>query len=61
VIHKTVRVSLSREEIANLSGMTISNAIRTLSNLASEEVIETKGRRICILDNASLEYISNAG
>jgi CRP-like cAMP-binding protein len=58
---KTIRVSLSREDIANLSNMTTSNAIRTLSNLATEEIIEITGRKISILDSNNLEHISELG
>jgi CRP/FNR family transcriptional regulator, polysaccharide utilization system transcription regulator len=58
---KTIRVSMSREDIANLSNMTTSNAIRTLSNLASEGIIEIAGRKISILDSNSLEHISELG
>jgi CRP/FNR family transcriptional regulator, polysaccharide utilization system transcription regulator len=57
----TIRMTLSREDIANLSNMTTSNAIRTLSNLASEGIIEITGRRISILDNNYLERISELG
>ena len=41
--------------------MTTSNAIRTLSNLASEGIIEIKGRKISILENTNLEHISELG
>jgi len=41
--------------------MTTSNAIRTLSNMAAEGVIEIKGRKISILDNIHLEHISEMG
>jgi CRP/FNR family transcriptional regulator, polysaccharide utilization system transcription regulator len=58
---RTIRVSMSREDIANLSNMTTSNAIRTLSNLASEEIIEIAGRRISIIDTSQLEHISELG
>jgi CRP-like cAMP-binding protein len=58
---KTIMVYLSREDIANLSNMTTSNAIRTLSNLASEEIIAIEGRRIMILDCNKLERISELG
>jgi CRP/FNR family transcriptional regulator, polysaccharide utilization system transcription regulator len=58
---KTIRVYLSREDIANLSNMTTSNAIRTLSNLASEEIISMEGRKIMILDCHKLEKISELG
>ena len=58
---KTIRASMSREDIANLSNMTTSNAIRTLSNLASEGTIEITGRRISIIDGNQLERISELG
>jgi CRP-like cAMP-binding protein len=58
---KTISVYLSREDIANLSNMTTSNAIRTLSNLASEDIISIEGRKIMILDCPKLERISDLG
>jgi CRP/FNR family transcriptional regulator, polysaccharide utilization system transcription regulator len=58
---KTLGVCLSREDIANLSNMTTSNAIRTLSNLASEDIISIEGRKIMILDCNKLERISELG
>ncbi len=58
---KTIRVSLSREDIASLSNMTTSNAIRTLSNLAAEGIIEIKGRKISLLDALIIEHISELG
>lgn len=57
----TIKVYLSREDIANLSNMTTSNAIRTLSTFASEQVIDIDGRKIRILDLKKLERISEMG
>jgi len=57
----TLKVFLSREDIANLSNMTTSNAIRTLSTFASEKVIAIDGRKIRILDVNRLERISKLG
>ncbi len=57
----TLKVYLSREDIANLSNMTTSNAIRTLSTFASEKVIAIDGRKIKILDTSRLERISKLG
>lgn len=57
----TIKVYLSREDIANLSNMTTSNAIRTLSSFASEQVISLDGRKIKILDLKKLERISDLG
>jgi len=57
----TLKVYLSREDIANLSNMTTSNAIRTLSTFSNERVIAIDGRRIKILDLPKLERISDLG
>jgi CRP-like cAMP-binding protein len=57
----TINASLSRDDIAHHSNMTTSNAIRTLSNLASEGLIELKRRKIKLLDIRALEMISKAG
>ncbi len=57
----TLKVYLSREDIANLSNMTTSNAIRTLSSFASENVIALDGRKVKILDTIKLERISDMG
>lgn len=57
----TIKVYLSREDIANLSNMTTSNAIRTLSTFASEKVIALDGRKIKILNLKKLERISELG
>ncbi len=54
-------VSLSREDLAQLSSMTTSNAIRTLSAFASEGVIALIGKRIKIVDRPRLEKISERG
>jgi len=58
---KTIKVYLSREDIANLSNMTTSNAIRTLSAFSTENVIAIDGRKIRILDITKLERISELG
>jgi len=58
---KTIKAYLSREDIANLSNMTTSNAIRTLSTFASEQVISIAGRKIKILDPPKLNRISTLG
>jgi CRP-like cAMP-binding protein len=58
---RTIKVSLSREDIAHLSNMTTSNAIRTLSNLASEGIIEIAGRKISIIKSNHLEHINEMG
>ena len=59
--NKTIKVYLSREDIANLSSMTTSNAIRTLSAFADENIIQIKGRKITILEPEKLKRISELG
>lgn len=58
---QTLKICLSREDIANLSNMTTSNAIRTLSNFASEGVLELNGKQIKVIDWDILERISHLG
>ncbi len=58
---RTIRAYLSREDLANLSNMTTSNAIRTLSTFASENLIALEGRKISILDMKKLERVSDMG
>lgn len=57
----TMNAQFSRDDLANLSNMTTSNAIRTLSTFASEGVIELNGRKIKVLDLKMLQKISNIG
>ena len=57
----TINIYLSREDLANLSNMTTSNAIRTLSNFVSEKVIAMDGRKIKIMDQDKLRKISKQG
>ncbi len=58
---KTINSRLSREDLANYSNMTTSNAIRTLSNFASEGIISVRGRYISIEDEETLQKISKMG
>ena len=57
----TLRISMSREDLANLSNMTTSNAIRTLTSFADENLIIVDGRRIKIIDAPQLSRISKYG
>jgi len=58
---KTLAMLLPREDLANMSNMTTSNAIRTLSQFAQEGLIAVDGRHIQILDRHELEHISRIG
>ena len=57
----TLSIYLSREDLANLSNMTTSNAIRTLSSFTHEELIATDGRKIKLLQPERLMNISIYG
>lgn len=57
----TLSIYLSREDLANLSNMTTSNAIRTLSQFATERLITIDGRKIKIINEEKLEKISKIG
>lgn len=57
----TLSIYLSREDLANLSNMTTSNAIRTLSQFATEKLITIDGRKIKIIDEDKLKKISKIG
>ena len=50
----TLSIYMSREDLANLSNMTTSNAIRTLSAFAGEKLVAIDGRKIMIVPVASL-------
>lgn len=57
----TLSIYLSREDLANLSNMTTSNAIRTLGSFASEKLIVIDGKKIKIINEAELQRISKLG
>lgn len=57
----TLKIYMSREDLANLSNMTTSNAIRTLSTFVNEKLIVVDGRRIKIINSPQLKKISKFG
>lgn len=57
----TLKIYMSREDLANLSNMTTSNAIRTLSCFVSEKLLVVDGRRIKIVNEPMLRKISRFG
>ncbi len=57
----TLSIYLSREDLANISNMTTSNAIRTLSAFATEHIVAIDGRKIKLLDMDALDKISRLG
>lgn len=58
---QTLKIYMGREDLANLSNMTTSNAIRTLSGFAEEKIIIVDGRRIKIVNESLLRKISKFG
>jgi len=57
----TLGIYLSREDLANMSNMTTSNAIRTLSAFADEKLITIDGKKIKIIHDDELTRISSEG
>lgn len=57
----TLKIYMSREDLANLSNMTTANAIRTLSTFVDEKLITVDGRRIRIINESQLRKISKFG
>ncbi len=57
----TLKIYMSREDLANLSNMTTSNAIRTLTTFVSEKLILVDGRKIKIINEPQLRKISKFG
>ena len=57
----TLSIYMSREDLANLSNMTTSNAIRTLSGFVTDKLITVDGRKISILNESELRKISKYG
>ncbi len=57
--NKTLKISLTREELANIVGTATESVIRLLSEFKSDGLIELSGRKIIIRDIGGLEKISN--
>ena len=53
--NSTLKIYLAREDLANMSNMTTSNAIRTLSSFVTEKIIIVDGRRIKIINEPMLK------
>lgn len=57
----TIAMYMSRDDLAAMSNMTTSNAIRTLSQFAHEGLISVDGRKIKILDEEALKRLDRLG
>ena len=58
---QTINAALPREDLAALSNMTTSNAIRTLGSLVAEGIIEVEGRKIRVLSPEKLKHVNANG
>lgn len=56
---KYLRISLTREELANIVGTATESVIRLLSEFKSDKLIELNGRKIRIIDLKGLEKTSS--
>ncbi|MFZ2285734.1 MAG: Crp/Fnr family transcriptional regulator [Bacteroidales bacterium] len=56
---KYLRISLTREELANIVGTATESVIRLLSEFKSDKLIELNGRKIRIIDLRGLEKTSS--
>jgi CRP/FNR family transcriptional regulator, polysaccharide utilization system transcription regulator len=56
---KFLKISLTREELANIVGTATESVIRLLSEFKSDKLVELNGRKIKILNIKGLEKISN--
>jgi CRP-like cAMP-binding protein len=56
---KFLKISLTREELANIVGTATESVIRLLSEFRNDKLIELQGRRIKIIDEETLIKIGN--
>jgi CRP/FNR family transcriptional regulator, polysaccharide utilization system transcription regulator len=56
---KTINVTLSREDLANLVGTATETLIRSLSEFKKNKVIDLKAKKIAILNEKLLERMAN--
>ncbi|GBU08472.1 Crp/Fnr family transcriptional regulator [Bacteroidales bacterium] len=58
---KSINIYMAREDLANLSNMTSSNAIRTLGHFADERIVSLDGRKIKVINEDMIRKISKLG
>lgn len=54
-----IDINMSREDIASMSGTTRENVVRILREFKDERLIESHGRKICIIDIKKMVVVSN--
>ena len=57
--HNYLRISLTREELANIVGTATESVIRLLSEFKADKLVDLDGRKIKILNLKGIEKISN--
>lgn len=57
--NKPVEINLSRENLANIVGIAVETLVRLLHDFKDENLIETEGRKIRILDVKKLVKVAN--
>lgn len=57
--NRFLKISLTREELANIVGTATESVIRLLSEFKADKMVELNGRKIRILNIKALEKISN--
>lgn len=55
----SVEITLSREDLANVTGTVVETLVRLLHDFKDEGIIETEGRKIRILDAIKLVKVAN--
>jgi CRP/FNR family transcriptional regulator len=58
---KVFNLTITRKEIAELSSMSMENAVRIMSELSKDGVIEVKAKRVSILEPDILKKLSDIG
>jgi CRP-like cAMP-binding protein len=56
---KTLQISLTREELANMIGTATESVIRLLSEFKQDKLIELQGRKIKLLNIPALTKAAN--
>lgn len=54
-----VEINLSRDDLASLVGTARENVVRLLTEFKEEKIVETKGRKIIVLDISKLIKIAD--
>ena len=54
-----VEINMSRDDLASLVGTARENVVRILTEFKEEDILETKGRKIIVLDVQRLIVLTN--